>query len=120
MDERVEKWLVDIKMSIEEIDSFFVGRDMVFNDFKGNILLKRAIERNLTIIGEAVRRILDKEPDIKIENARNIVNLRNYVVHSYDNVTDEMIWGILIKHLPLLKAEIKIILKQANFKCKTS
>jgi uncharacterized protein with HEPN domain len=58
MNERVLKCLYDIKIAVDEIDSFFETESRDFDNYKGNILLKRAIERNLEIIGEAMNRIL--------------------------------------------------------------
>ena len=106
MDERVEKWLYDILLSIEEIDGFFESNERVFETFRQNLILKRAIERNLEIIGEAVNRILTKDGNIVIENARKIVGLRNHIIHSYDNISDEVVWAIVINHIPKLKKEI--------------
>jgi uncharacterized protein with HEPN domain len=106
MDERVEKWLYDIRFAIEEIDSYFENSGKTFVDFKQNLMLKRAIERNLEIIGEAANRILTRKPDIEINNARKIVNLRNFIIHSYDSISDENIWAIIINNLPELKKEI--------------
>ncbi len=109
MDERILKWLYDIKLSIEEINSFFEGKKLNFFEYRKNIMLKRAVERNLEIIGEAVNRILkrDENYENKISGARAIVGLRNQVIHSYDNISDENIWSIIIKHLPILKTEIE-------------
>ena len=71
-------------------------------------MLKRAIERDLEIIGEAVNRILkkDKSFEDRISNAKAIISLRNQVIHAYDNISDENIWSILINYLPKLKSEI--------------
>ncbi len=108
MDERILKWLYDIKLSIEEINSFFANQKLDFFEYKKNTMLKRAVERNLEIIGEAVNRILKKDPHYvsKISEAKSIIGLRNQVIHSYDNISDENIWSILINHLPKLKIEI--------------
>ena len=51
MDERVEKWLYDIRHSIEDIESFFNENERTFEAFRRNLILKRAVERNLEIIG---------------------------------------------------------------------
>jgi uncharacterized protein with HEPN domain len=110
MDERVEKWLYDILFAIEEIDSFFPNGKF-FAYYQQNLMLKRAIERNLEIIGEATSRILNREPGIEIANARKIVNLRNLVIHSYDNMSDDSIWAIVINNLPELKKGIDKLLK---------
>ncbi len=69
MNEKLLKYLFDIKLAIEEIDSFFENEPRKFDNYKRNSLLKRAIERNLEIIGEALNRILKDEPDFPIENA---------------------------------------------------
>ena len=108
MDERILKWLYDIKIAIEEIDGYFEDREKNFIEYRKNIMLKRAIERNLEIIGEAINRILKRDNSFenKISNSRLIIGLRNQVIHAYDNISDENIWSILINHLPKLKAEI--------------
>jgi uncharacterized protein with HEPN domain len=91
MSEKVLKCLYDIKDAIQEIDSFFDGRKKLFAEYSKEIILKRAIERNLEIIGEAVSRILKEDPQFSIDNARRIIGLRNQIIHGYDSVSDENI-----------------------------
>lgn len=69
-------------------------------------MLKRAVERDLEIIGEAVNRILKRDPEFPIEYAKKIVGLRNQIIHAYDNISDENIWAIISKLIPNLKKEI--------------
>lgn len=111
MDSRINKWLTDIKFAIEEIESFFENEPKDFLKYKENIMLKRAIERDLEIIGEATNRIIKKQSNVKIENAKAIIGLRNLIIHSYDNISDENIWAIVINHIPKLKDEITSLLK---------
>ena len=113
MDERIRKWLIDILSSIEEIESFLLKIPVSFAAYQGNQLLKRGIERNLEIIGEAMNRIISRDEGFveKIAEARNIIGLRNQIIHSYDNVSDENIWSILINHLPDLKMQVADLLK---------
>lgn len=68
---------------------------------------KRAVERNVEIIGEALNRILKFDETIVISNSRKIVDTRNRIIHGYDTVSDDVIWGIVIKHLPILRIEIQ-------------
>lgn len=114
MDERIEKWLYDIAMAIEEIESFFQQKPQDFVAYKQNLMLKRAVERNLEIIGEAVNRIIKRDAayEKKIKNARSIIGLRNQVIHSYDNISDENIWAIIITHLPKLKQDVDELIKK--------
>lgn len=112
MDERILKWLYDIKMAIDEIDSYFANGQKDFSKYRNNLMLKRAVERDLEIIGEAINRIITRDNDFenKITNAKAIIGLRNQVIHAYDNISDENIWSILINHLPKLKSEIDILI----------
>jgi uncharacterized protein with HEPN domain len=113
MNEKVLKCLYDIKMAIDEVDSFFVSKEKSFEEYKNDLKLRRAIERNLEIIGEAMNRILKEDQDFKIINARKIVGLRNQIIHGYDSVSDENIWSILINHLPGLKFEVARLIRES-------
>jgi len=108
MDERILKWLFDVKLAIEEIESYFIHSGKNFLEYKKNTMLKRAVERDLEIIGEAINRILKSDPEFEnnITNSKAIISLRNHVIHAYDSISDENIWSILINHLPKLKSEI--------------
>jgi uncharacterized protein with HEPN domain len=107
--ERIRKWLIDMQTSILRIDSY-LGDNRSFSEYEKNWLLKRAVERELEIFGEATNRILAAEPAISITDARKIVNLRNLIIHSYDAVSDEIIWAIIHKNLPDLAIEIQTLL----------
>jgi uncharacterized protein with HEPN domain len=111
MNEKVLKYLYDIKIAIGEIDSFFEIEPRSYDNYRQNSLLKRAIERNLEIIGEAMNRILKEDPAFQIENSKRIISLRNQIIHGYDSVSDESIWGIINLHLPKLKTEIDSLIK---------
>lgn len=68
------------------------------------------MERNIEIIGEAMNRILKKDVSIEIPDSRKIVDVRNRIIHGYDSVSDEIIWAIVIQHLPVLKNEVELLL----------
>lgn len=86
--------MYDIQVSINSIEDY-LGERRVFADYLENKLLRRAVEREIEIIGEAMNKLLDLKPDLKIENARRIVDTRNWVIHGYDKVDDVIIWGIV-------------------------
>lgn len=111
MENRIRTYLFDILNSIDEIESFFEGVPMNFLAYQSDKKTKRAVERNIEIIGEAVNRILKENPNFPLDNARNIIGTRNRIIHSYDNVADEMIWSIVVKSLPKLKEEVTNLLK---------
>ena len=106
MDNKVSAWLEDILRSIDEISDFLPEKRDFF-EFQKDLKTKKAIERNIEIIGEAVNRITNyKNFEIKIQNARQIVGTRNRIAHEYDNISDEVIWTIIVRELPNLKEEI--------------
>ncbi len=110
MDKEIQTWLFDILQSIEEVDSYFEENQRIFEIYRNDIKTKRAIERDLEIIGEAVNRILKKDTTFNIVNAKQIIGTRNRIAHGYDTVSDDFIWSIVINHLPKLKEEITILL----------
>ncbi len=95
MTEKQLKLLYDVKLAIDEIDSYFETESKTFENYKSNSILRRAIERNLEIIGEAINRLLKENPTFTIENSVRIIGLRNQIIHGYDSVSDENIWGIV-------------------------
>jgi len=114
MNEKVLKYLYDIKLAVDEIDSFFASKKKYYTDYTSDLILKRAIERNLEIIGEAMSRILKEDPLFQLENSRRIVGFRNQIIHGYDSISDENIWGIIINHLPKLKLEVEKLIERGE------
>ncbi len=112
MDEFVKKSLHDILTAIEEIDGFFENSPKYFDEFYGDIRLRRAVERDIEIIGEAINRILKVDANIPITNARRIVDARNYIIHGYDSLSADILWSIVINHLPVLKGEVIVLLEK--------
>lgn len=110
MDDLIKKHLQDILTAIEEIESFFGDKPKLFDDFYNNLCLRRAIERNIEIIGEAMNRILKTDRNIAITNSRKIVDARNYIIHGYDSLSADILWSMVINHLPKLKNEVVALL----------
>jgi uncharacterized protein with HEPN domain len=109
MTDETRKYLHDIKTSIDAINEY-LGTERNFLKFQHNRMLKKAIEREFEIIGEAMNRILKISTEIDITSARKIVDLRNYLIHGYDSVDYSTLWGIVVKHLPNLQTEVNTLL----------
>ena len=106
MDENINKSLRDILNSISHIELFCESRPKEFKAFCEDICFRSAVQWEIAIIGEAMNRILKVCPDIPITSARRIVNTRNYLIHGYDSLREDLIWAIVITPLPLLKTEV--------------
>ena len=114
MDDEIKVWLFDIYQAIEEIESFFDEKPMKFQNYIADIKTKRAVERDLEIIGEAVTRILKEDKNFRIENAQKIIGTRNRIIHGYDTISDDLIWSIVVNHLPRLKNEIEVLMRKRS------
>lgn len=112
MDIEIKTWLYDILNAIHEVDSFFADVPKDFLVYQNDTKTRRAVERNIEIIGEAMYRILNKEEQVILSNSRKIVDTRNRIIHGYDSVSDDIIWGTVVKHLPILKTEIHLLLEE--------
>jgi uncharacterized protein with HEPN domain len=81
MQPEIKILLFDVLNAINETESFFDGTIKDFSFFQNDIRTKRAVERNLEIIGEAASRIYKKSPDTDIPNIRQIIDTRNRIIH---------------------------------------
>ncbi|XCN73044.1 MAG: HepT-like ribonuclease domain-containing protein [Candidatus Electrothrix aestuarii] len=109
MNNETKKYLYDIKVSIDSIESY-LGETRDFNVYQSNKMLRRAVEREFEIIGEAMGRIEKICPDISISSKRQIISMRNRVIHGYDKIDNEIIWGTIVRYLPILKEEVNELL----------
>ncbi|EON77812.1 hypothetical protein ADIS_1731 [Lunatimonas lonarensis] len=103
------KYVLDIESVIEEIESIKQKTQNDFQNFSDDIILQRAVERDLEIIGEATRKMTEINPALQITASKNIIGLRNIISHAYDTVEPEMLWGIIQKNIPVLADEIRKI-----------
>ncbi len=106
-----KKLLKDIEQAVLNID-IHLGDSRVFQEFAGNITRRRAVERELEIIGEATNNLLKRNAAIQLTSARKIVNLRNRVIHAYDEVDEIIIWNVITTDIPVLLQEVQQLLAQ--------
>ncbi len=112
MDRKIRKYLSDILSSILEIEMFLEDRPKDYETFCNDLLFRRGVERNIEIMGEAMNQVLKINPDIEITAARKIVDTRNFVIHAYDSLKPDILWGIVINHIPKLKNEVERLLNE--------
>ncbi|MHC4574452.1 MAG: HepT-like ribonuclease domain-containing protein [Planctomycetota bacterium] len=110
MQPETRKFLYDVCQACEALVKFTEGKNL--DDYKADLLLRSGVERQLMIIGEALSQAGKIDPSLSesIGDIRQIINLRNVIVHGYAMVENETIWGILQEHVPKLREEVKTLL----------
>jgi uncharacterized protein with HEPN domain len=107
----INKYLYDIRESIESIENY-LGNKRDFGIYMENKMLRRAVEREFEIIGEALNKIEKIDSSIDISSKKQIISMRNRVIHGYDKIDNEIIWGTIVRHLPKLKDEVDLLLNK--------
>jgi uncharacterized protein with HEPN domain len=106
-----KKYLYDMLRACEALAQFVEGKQ--FADYDDDLLLRSAVERQLMIVGEAMGQAIRADDDLaeQIEDAREIINLRNVIVHGYTVIENETIWGILQADVPRLRVQVSQLLR---------
>jgi uncharacterized protein with HEPN domain len=88
-----------------------VSKELSKDNFLDNETLKRAVVRNLEIIGEATKKI---PADFKVKWSsiqwKNMAGMRDRLIHDYIGVNYSIVWDVLINKIPALNAQIQEVL----------
>jgi len=107
-------YLQDVVEACEAILSSLSGVE--FDEYLATRSLRSAVEREFTIIGEAVTRLSRLDPELfaRITNGRRIVDFRNQLTHEYQRVDDRIVWLIARDDVPVLLAECEVLLGEVG------
>jgi uncharacterized protein with HEPN domain len=110
MTERSHKYLKDVLMALELIEHF--TQDVAdFRTYEADRKTQSAVERQLSIVGEALSQLRKSDPGMEIQNAHQIIGFRNRLIHSYDSIDNAIVWAILHLHIRPLRSEIEALLR---------
>jgi len=108
---KASKYLFDIQQSISLVESFLKDID-TFNDYQNDLKTQSAIERQLAIIDEVVNKLKQQDSSYTFAYAKQMIDFRNRLIHSYDNVDNSIVWVIIKKQLPVLKEDIENLINK--------
>jgi uncharacterized protein with HEPN domain len=113
MKHSVLKYLEDVKLSIQDIETYTANVFSVL-EVQQNQLLFDALCRRFAIIGEAIYQADKIDSNLAITDKAKIKGLRHIIVHDYDTVRPPDIWRIISKNLPTLKIEVIDLIEKYN------
>ncbi len=107
MQRDVKAYLLDIIQACEAIQAALNGIDL--QEYRKNRLIRSSIEREFTIVGEAISLISKYSPETfnRITEGRRIIDFRNQLIHAYIGVNDALVWGVAERNLPTLYSECR-------------
>ncbi|HEY5168605.1 MAG TPA: HepT-like ribonuclease domain-containing protein [Thermoleophilia bacterium] len=110
MQRKASAYLGDVVEACDAITSVLAGVE--FDEYHATRMLRSAVEREFTIIGEAVVVLSRTEPQLfaRITNGRRIVDFRKQLTHAYLQVDDRIVWLIARDDVPVLRAECEALL----------
>jgi uncharacterized protein with HEPN domain len=107
-------YLNDIRQACLVIEEFAAGKTLL--DYEADRLLRSGIERQLTIIGEAMRAVIRFDPSLagRLPESSRIIGFRNVLVHHYFEIEDEVVWIIVARRVPELLVVVDELLKDRS------
>jgi uncharacterized protein with HEPN domain len=110
MKDKARKYLLDVRRACELVAQFVAGKSLA--EYSRDPLVKSAVERQFEIIGEALNRLLRAESELEnsVTAAKRVIAFRNYLIHGYSDISDDIVWGIIESNLPILRQEVERIL----------
>jgi len=90
-------YLNDILISCNKICTYTAGKNM--EDYAQDDLLRSAVEREFSIIGEAVFCAGKQRPELA-QQIPQIVALRHRLIHGYFSTSAEIMWRLVKDNIP--------------------
>jgi len=111
--ERDGAWLLDMLSAANAVRSFVAGR--TFEEYASDLMFRSAVERQVEIIGEAVRGLFDTFKSAHAEIPwRAITAQRHRLAHQYGEIDNELIWRVATVHIPRLIEQIEPLTPPAD------
>lgn len=97
--------LEHILQAIERIRRYTKGK--TFDDFIADDMMYYAVVKNIEIIGEASNMLTEEFRNTHPDTPWKLVNgMRNYIVHEYFQVDNNVVWDVITGDLLLLEKQI--------------
>lgn len=100
--------------AIDRVKRYIAGKS--YEDFVADDMMYYAVVKNIEIIGEAANMLTQDFIENHPETPWKMVKgMRNYIVHEYFQIDDEVVWGVVTEDLPVLRQQIIHYLEETDW-----
>ena len=114
MQRRTCAYLYDILRSAEAIQTAVLNKTLA--DYNEDMYMRLAIERLFEIIGEALNQMARIDPDTahRISNYRKFIGFKNFLIHSYQRIDNEIVWRAAFEDIPMLVRQADALIDECG------
>ena len=107
-------FLNDVIESGNAISQAIAG--ICLEDYSQSRLIRSSVEREFTIIGEALNQLLQQDRELfeQVEEAPQIIAFRNKLTHEYTKINDQLVWGLIQINLPVIVQRCSHLLRKLD------
>jgi len=114
MPRSLAKLLFDVLDRSQAVRDATAGRTL--DDYRRDRVLRSAVERELEVLGEAVRQAIRLDPTLEasIPDAKQVVAFRNWLAHAYADIDEEIVWAIVQHDVPKLERDVRALYERLS------
>ena len=86
------------------------------DDYLRDEWFRDSVERRYITIGEAMAQLARRSPEMaeRFTNHQNVIGFRNFLVHQYPKIDNELVWNHIVEDLPTLLREARALLAECE------
>jgi uncharacterized protein with HEPN domain len=110
MNNQTRQRLFEAKQACLSIEEFTAGTD--FAGYMGNAMMRAAVERQLRIVGEALKRATEADVSLPelLPPIRQMISMCTALIHRYDAVDHMLVWDVVQAKLVPLRQKLEQLL----------
>lgn len=107
-------YLEDIERACGLVLRFSAGHSLA--TYEADEMLRSAVERQFQIVGEALILLRRHAPQLaaEVSDVERIIGFRHVIVHGYDTLDDETVWGIVVTRVAQLTDQVRELLDRLD------
>ena len=110
MTEPARKYLLDITRALGLIRDF-TASTVSFESYSTDLKTQSAVERQLEIVGEALKNLRHLASEVQIHHAKQSIELHNNLLKDYSSNNNRNVWAYVQNRVAPLHREVLLLLE---------